>query len=255
MPRLTLPLTIGLLTAVALAIGAYFSKDDDSRPSSDSSSRSHGTSPNRTPPSRQPPPSSSNAPDFRAHSKAADRTPVASGNYHSPYYPSHVTPHAGESRQAPPTPVRTQASSTRNYSQATYQRSTDPGPDSSRVFRSPLTHSCRGYPQALTGAGGGSKSTRVAQPSPVPAVLSDPESDELDNLDDLDAAEKLRERAGRLHSKMLEARTLSKSAHSLGDYAAEGKHEREATTYESARDQLNTRAAWIIFKHTNKVCM
>jgi hypothetical protein len=301
MPGLTL--TIGLLTAVAFAIGAYFGKDDDhgSRPSSDSSSRSHGTPPNRTRPSHPPPPSSSNTPNFRAHSQSTSRTPpAASGNYHSPYY---VPPHAGEARQAPPTSARTQASyqspsnlgyghgtqptaktattknygrshydspltpspyaghqtaSTSSYAQATYQRSTDPGPDSARVFQSSVTHSYTrasesAYPQALP-AVGRSKSTRVAQPSPVPAFLSDSEPDELDNDEDVAVAEELRERAGRLHRKMLEARTQAENAYSLRDYAAEGKHEREATTYESARDQLNTRAAGILFKHTNKVC-
>jgi hypothetical protein len=75
------------------------------------------------------------------------------------------------------------------------------------------------------------------------------------NVEDLGAAEELRKRASIQHNKMVDARGLASSAHEKGYYAVERTHEQEAIAYKSARDQLNTRAAEIIFKHTNKVCI
>jgi hypothetical protein len=266
------PYAIAFLKAVAIFIAIYFvaaalfsiggcllsNLGDNHRSNSQSSTYSHETA--RL--FHQPQPSSYTRNTYvRSQSQTYGQIPATPAYNRSPNYSSHGhVSHPGESRQT--TGGSHQTASTSTYAGATYQHSPNSGLDSARISKlsqSSLTHSHiraseSAHPQAPITVGG-SKSTRVAQLSPVPVVLSDPESDELDNLDDLDAAAKLRERAGRLHSKMLEAHTLAKSARSLGDYAAEGKHEREATTYESARDQLNTRAAEIIFKHTNKVCI
>jgi hypothetical protein len=97
--------------------------------------------------------------------------------------------------------------------------------------------------------------TQVVQPSLVPADLSDSESDEIESIEDVDIGKELRNRARRQHREMRDARAQAKSARKRGDDVAENRHEKEAIMRENAVDQLNERAAKIIFHHKNKVCI
>ncbi|KAI0256071.1 hypothetical protein BJV78DRAFT_436544 [Lactifluus subvellereus] len=83
------------------------------------------------------------------------------------------------------------------------------------------------------------------QPPPVPAA-------QIENVEDVNTAKDIRERAQRQHREMCNARARAKSAHKRGDYAAERTHKQEVIARKSAMDQLNTRAAEIIFKQKNK---
>ncbi|KAI0256075.1 hypothetical protein BJV78DRAFT_436718 [Lactifluus subvellereus] len=62
----------------------------------------------------------------------------------------------------------------------------------------------------------------------------------------------IRERARRQHREMCDARARARSAHEGGDYVAERRHNQVAKARRSAMDQLNTRAAEMIFKQKNK---
>jgi hypothetical protein len=80
-------------------------------------------------------------------------------------------------------------------------------------------------------------------------------SNELENVEDINTAMDIRERARRHHREMCDARARAKSAHKRGDFVAERMHKQEEIARRSAMDQLNTRAAEIIFKQKNKVCV
>jgi hypothetical protein len=97
--------------------------------------------------------------------------------------------------------------------------------------------------------------TQVVQPSPVPADLSDSDSDEIEYIEDVDIGKELRNRARRQYREMRDARAQAKSAGRRGDDVAENRHEKEAIARKNAVDQLNERAAKIIFHHNNKVCI
>ncbi|KAI0256070.1 hypothetical protein BJV78DRAFT_1118289 [Lactifluus subvellereus] len=62
----------------------------------------------------------------------------------------------------------------------------------------------------------------------------------------------IQERARRQHREMCDARARGKSAYKRGDNAAERTHKQEAIAHKSTMDQLNMRAAEMIFKQKNK---
>ncbi|KAI0256074.1 hypothetical protein BJV78DRAFT_1168995 [Lactifluus subvellereus] len=90
------------------------------------------------------------------------------------------------------------------------------------------------------------------QPPPVPTALSNLVFNELEDVEDVNTAMDIRERARRQHREMCDARARAKSARKRGDYAAERRHKQEAIDRRNAMDQLNMRAAEIIFKQKNK---
>jgi hypothetical protein len=129
----------------------------------------------------------------------------------------------------------------------------------SELSQSSLTHalnrsSSSTYPQVPTSIAR-SKPTQVAHSSPVPAVLPDLDSDEIENIENVNTAEELRERALGHDRQMHHERKLAKSAHRRRDYNAQRVHRARATAHKSAKKALNEKAANIIFKENNKVCM
>ena len=173
-------------------------------------------------------------PSTSSHSQTTVRNPSTTDYDRSRYGPSDAPSPHGESRQATSTSAHAQASSS-------------------------LTHPCAlssssAYPQESTTAGR-STLARVVQPSPVPAALSGFVSNEPGNVEDISTAMDIRKRALRQRREMCDARVRAKSAHERRDTAAERMHQQVAKARRSAMDQLNMKAAEIIFKHKNKVCV
>ena len=79
-------------------------------------------------------------------------------------------------------------------------------------------------------------------------------SDEPAGVEDLDFAKKLREQARRKGREMSEARSRVKSAQKKGSHGAAREHRQRANAHQSAMNELDKRAAEIIFKEKNKVC-
>ncbi|KAI0256077.1 hypothetical protein BJV78DRAFT_1358109 [Lactifluus subvellereus] len=147
---------------------------------------------------------------------------------------------SGPSRSPPPAGESRQTTSTSAHARASYQRSPSPVPYSSPAYLQVAADVSR------------SGLTHVIRPSPVLSDLSDPESDEMEYIEDDDTAKKLRDRARRQHREMCEARARAKSAHRDGDYVAESKHKKEAVARKDAMEMLNAQAAKIIFHQKNK---
>ena len=78
-------------------------------------------------------------------------------------------------------------------------------------------------------------------------------SDELASIEDLEFAKKLREQARRRGREMTEARSRAKSAQKKGYRGAAQAHKQEAIAHKSAMEELDKRAAKIIFREKNKV--
>lgn len=89
---------------------------------------------------------------------------------------------------------------------------------------------------------------------PVVQVISpNLHSDELASIEDLEFAKKLREQARRRGREMTEARSRAKSAQKKGYRGAAQAHRQEAIVHKSAMEELDKRAAKIIFREKNKV--
>ena len=173
-------------------------------------------------------------PSTSSHSQTTVRNPSTTDYDRSRYGPSDAPSPHGESRQTTPTSAHAQASSSLTH----------PG----------ALSSSSAYPQESTTAGR-STLAQVVQPSPVPAALSGFVSNELENVEDISTAMDIRKRALRQRREMCDARVRAKSAHERRDIAAERMHQQVAKARRSAMDQLNMKAAEIIFKHKNKVCV
>jgi hypothetical protein len=154
------------------------------------------------------------------------------------------------------------ATSTFARGQASYQRSSSPEP--ARIapsYQTFQTHSrsrssSSNELQTPTVVRRKGRSSVVPR-SPNPASLPSFESDERVNVkpEGIEVAKELRERARRYHREMYDARALAKSANKRRDYQAKRIHTEHAGTYENAMERLNAKAADIIFRENNKVCM
>jgi hypothetical protein len=96
----------------------------------------------------------------------------------------------------------------------------------------------------------GSEST---PPTRVQVISPDIHSEEPASVEVLDSAKKLREQARRRGREMTEARSRAKSAQKNGRRGAAQAHRQEAIAYKGAMEELDKRAAKIIFKEKNKV--
>jgi hypothetical protein len=162
----------------------------------------------------------------------------------------------------PPSAVgsRQTAASTYAYGRASYQRSSSPEP--TRISSSYQTFPTHSRPrsssyndlQAPTVVRRKER-TSVAPPSNNPASLSYFESDERENVKDIDVAKELRERAQRRRREMHDARTQARSANKRGDCQTKRIHTEHAFTLEKAMELLDAEAAAITFRKHNKVCM
>jgi Orthoreovirus membrane fusion protein p10 len=175
---------------------------------------------------------------------------LASAGHGSIHYGSTLTTpsHAGGSRQIAFIVPYSQSSSRHAPKPVAYPAHI------SKLSQPSLTHALNqpsAYPQVPTSIGG-SKPTHVALPSPVPAV---PVSDEIENVENVNTAEELRERARGHDRQMHHERKLAKSAHKRGDINAERGHKEKATAHQTAKKALNEKAADIIFNENNKVCI
>ena len=179
----------------------------------------------------------------------------ACGSHQFPPDPPH---RVGSSPAPSPAVQPRQPTSTSSYAQASYQRPPDPDPaDIFKPYQPSLTRPRTLYSppadlQATTDLDG-SWLTHVVQ-SPVLADLSDSDS-EIEHIEDDDIGKELRDRAQRQHRQMRDALAQAKSAHKRGDYEAERMHKRVAMARRSAMEQLNAKAAKIIFHQKNKVCV
>ena len=179
----------------------------------------------------------------------------ACGSHQFPPDPPH---RVGSSPAPSPAVQPRQPTSTSSYAQASYQRPPDPDPaDIFKPYQPSLTRPRTLYSppadlQATTDLDG-SWLTHVVQ-SPVLADLSDSDS-EIEHIEDDDIGKELRDRAQRQHRQMRDALAQAKSAHKRGDYEAERMHKRVAMARRSAMEQLNAKAAKIIFHQKNKVCI
>ncbi len=79
-------------------------------------------------------------------------------------------------------------------------------------------------------------------------------SEELAGIEDLEFAKKLREQGQRSGREMSEAYNRAKSAQRMGDRWAAQEHRQQADAHKGAMEELNKRAAKIIFREKNKVC-
>lgn len=237
MPGFLLP---GLLTAglVAALVSAFSGKDDDNhepQSSTNSSSRSSDTTrqPNQSPPS-------SYSRDSYVRDQKAGKRHLTSDNGRSLDDSKHTSPHARASSRtqtSPSVPSRFQTTA------ATVAR--DQGYHDSNLNLSPAVQP----PQPAS-----TPAYAYHQPSPVLADLSEAES-EIEYIEDDDIGKELRDRARRHGREMRDARAQAKSARKGGDHLAERYYKQVAVARKSAMDELNTKAAKIIFHHKNKVCI
>ncbi len=79
-------------------------------------------------------------------------------------------------------------------------------------------------------------------------------SDELASVEDLEFAKELREKAQRSGREMSEAYSRANRAQKNGYRGAAHEHRQQADAHKSAMEELNKRAAKIIFREKNKVC-
>lgn len=79
-----------------------------------------------------------------------------------------------------------------------------------------------------------------------------PSSTRLDELADLEDANKLREKARRHGRKMSEAYDQARIAQSMGDREVAQGHRQKADAYKSSMEEFDKRAAKIIFREKNK---
>jgi len=86
----------------------------------------------------------------------------------------------------------------------------------------------------------------------VEVISSDLHSDEISGVEGLELAKKLREQARRRGREMTEARSRAKSARKKGYQSASHVHRQEAIAHESAKTELDKRAAKIVFRENNK---
>ncbi|KAH9083549.1 hypothetical protein EDB83DRAFT_27151 [Lactarius deliciosus] len=89
-------------------------------------------------------------------------------------------------------------------------------------------------------------------PTPSQTQLSSTRSDTLVGVEDLEFAEKLREKARRSGREMTEAYSRAKSAQRMGDRWAAQEHRRRGDAHKSMMEELDKRAAKIIFRENNK---
>ncbi|KAH9061248.1 hypothetical protein EDB87DRAFT_405529 [Lactarius vividus] len=82
--------------------------------------------------------------------------------------------------------------------------------------------------------------------------LSSTRSDTLVAVEDLEFAEKLREKARRSGREMTEAYSRAKSAQRMGDRWAAQEHRRRGDAHKSVMEELDKQAAKIIFRENNK---
>ena len=163
------------------------------------------------------------------------------------YDPNSAPPSAGESHQATSTSIHTQASYQRSpspelaYISEFYQSS----PTHPRTQLSPSAH----LQEPTATAVGRNTLTPVVQPSPVLAALSDLDSEEPEDAEDVDTAKKLREEAQRERHEMYGALARAESAHERGDEKAERTHNQQAIVHENAINQLDTKEAGISKKN------
>lgn len=87
----------------------------------------------------------------------------------------------------------------------------------------------------------------------VQVISPDLHSDELASIEDVEFARKLREQARRRGREMTDARGRAKSAQKKGYRGAAQAHKQEAIAHKSAMEELDKRAAKIIFREKNKV--
>jgi hypothetical protein len=92
-------------------------------------------------------------------------------------------------------------------------------------------------------------------PTVIQVVSSDFRSEEPASVENLDFAKKLREQARRMRVEMWEADSRAKSAQKKGSSGAAQEHRQRANALKSAIKELDKRAAEIIFKEKNKVCI
>ncbi|KAI9442246.1 hypothetical protein H4582DRAFT_1809350 [Lactarius indigo] len=89
-------------------------------------------------------------------------------------------------------------------------------------------------------------------PTPGQTQLSSTRSDTPVSVEDLEFAEKLREKARHSGREMTEAYTRAKSAQRMGDRWAAQEHRRRGDAHKSVMEELDKRAAKIIFRENNK---
>ncbi len=263
----TLVVVATVLVAVAIGIYFFFRKKRDGLTPRDSyypsSSFNSGATWTQTQQVYRPPPPSpsytrnSYPPATHAHSQTAPRTPTPPDVYHSsvtsPYTrtPSQTQPSSAHARPSSilirPSSTLTQPSSTRT--QASRQHSS--------LFNTVHVHELPEHEYFQTSSHVSSLVHTGSEPCPptVPAVVSsDPRSDEPAGVEDLNDAEKLREQARRRGREMSEAYSQAESAQRMGDRRAAQEYRRQAGDHKSDMEELDKRAAKIIFREKNKVC-
>lgn len=250
MPGLTL--TVALVAATAIAIGKYFSgnKDDDkgyspprdsyySSSSYNSGTRSQTQQSYRPPLQPYSPPSPQSSSRYTPETNAQNKTPTRSTA--PPGYGRDVNRQSVAStrtfRQTQPS-TRTQAS--RPYP-SLFDHVRD-SPESNNTLTSSRRCHCHICVES-----------EPRLPTTPAVVSSNLYSDEPAIVEDLDYAEKLREKARRNGREMKEARSRAKIAQKMRSREVANTCRQLALAYESEMTKLDKQAAKIIFQEKNKV--
>jgi len=138
---------------------------------------------------------------------------------------------------------------TRTWTQESYR---PPPPSPSYTYRPPATYA---YSQTAPWTSAPPDYSRGVHHIRTPSQthLSSTLSDALAGVEDLEFAKKLRDKARRSGREMTEAYSRAKSAQRMGDRWAAQEHRQRADAHKSVMEELDNRAAKIIFKVNNKV--